>query len=122
MQPSLLRSVRFVFAVGFVAAGVALVSSSTGCANPPPECAPRGESFTICADEAVWTCPVGDADVVAFNEKVDADCQTTADPIQCIVDAEYKNVEMTLAADCGAGGEVCVESMSTPSSASCEKK
>ena len=81
-----------------------------GCENPPPECAPRGEVYTVCSDDKSWMCPDGPADVVAANVATDEACNGEADPVQCILDAEYQYVEMTLNEDCPAAGQVCVES------------
>lgn len=88
---------------------ILLCLAFAGCSNPPPECAPRGEVYEICSDDGVWECPAGPADVVAFNVGVDEACNDEADPVTCILEAEYHYVEMTLTADCGAGDQVCVE-------------
>lgn len=88
------------------------VLALAACSNPPPKCAPKGDgTYQICSDDKVWTCPAGDAQTVSFNQQIDAECQASADPIQCVLDAskEYKYVEMTLAEDCAAAKLVCVE-------------
>jgi hypothetical protein len=91
------------------------------CEAPPPECAPRGGTYEICSDDAVWQCPDGPADVIAFNLAQDEACNEEADPVACLLESEYQYVEMTLSADCAAGGQICTEDpMVTPSIAVCE--
>lgn len=92
------------------------------CNNPAPECAPRGEVYTVCSDDQVWTCPDGPADVVAANLATDEACNDEADPVQCIFDAEYQFVAMTLSEDCAGAGQVCVESTPpAPQAGTCEE-
>lgn len=91
-------------------AALAAAATLAACANPPPRCAPRGDTYTICSDQDVWECPTGPADVVAFNKNLDEQCNQQADPVKCVLDADYKMIEMTLKADCDAGGMVCVAS------------
>lgn len=80
---------------------------SLGCTNPPPQCATRGDAYSVCSENEVWQCPTGPADVVAFNLSVDAACDMEDDPVQCILDAEYRYVDMTFRESCG--DQVCVE-------------
>ncbi len=98
------------------------VLALAGCSNPPPECAPRGEAYVICSDDQVWECPAGPADVVAFNVGVDEDCNGQADPMTCLLEAEYQFIEMTLQIDCAGADQVCVEDSggTGPSTATCE--
>lgn len=92
-----------------------------GCSTPPPTCAPQGDTYDICSNDRAWTCPDGDADVIAFNLAVTDACQQEDDPVQCILDAEYEYVEMALKIDCKAGGQVCVEDVfAEPRVATCE--
>lgn len=60
---------------------------------------------------------------MAFNKKVDEDCNKETDPVQCILDAEYKMTEMELAEDCAAADQVCVEDVfADPKTAQCEEE
>ena len=70
-------------------AALAAASTLAACANPPPRCAPRGDTYTICSDQDVWECPTGPADVVAFNKSLDEQCNQQADPVKCVLDADY---------------------------------
>lgn len=100
---------------------ILLFLAFAGCSNPAPQCAPRGEAYEVCSDDGVWECPAGPADVVAFNVAVDDACNLEDDPVQCILDAEYEYVDMTLTADCGAGAQVCVEDpLADPKVATCQ--
>jgi hypothetical protein len=101
--------------------GLVVLLALGGCDNPPPECAPRGEEYEICSADQVWTCPAGPQDVVDFNASVDEACQQEDDPVQCVLDAEYQMVEMTLAIDCPGDDQICVEDhFADPPVASCE--
>lgn len=101
--------------------GLALVVVGSACGTPSPTCAPRGESYTVCSNADVWECPAGPADVVAFNQGVDEQCNRQPDPVRCVLDAEYRMIDMTLKADCDAGGQVCVASTGPGAkSASCQ--
>ncbi|MFO0616263.1 MAG: hypothetical protein U0414_26955 [Polyangiaceae bacterium] len=95
--------------------------SAPGCGSPAPTCAPKGQPYVVCSDDAVWTCPEGDAATVAANQKIDADCMATADPTTCFLQADYQMVDMTLAEDCAAAGKTCVEDV-VAKSASCQMK
>jgi hypothetical protein len=57
----------------------------------------------------VWECPVGEPDDVAFNLRLDAECDDVPDPRQCAPASSYRMVEMTLVSDCAAAGQVCVD-------------
>lgn len=111
--------------IGIVLLGTALVgiaALTTGCSDPPPQCAARGESYQVCSGDQIWTCPEGDAETVDYNLKIDEECNKQADPTECILNAEYKMIEMTPSTDCAAADEVCIEDVSAAGqSASCEK-
>jgi hypothetical protein len=91
------------------------------CKDPPPKCAPHGEEYTVCSDDEIYGCPLGDDATVAANLAIDDACEQTDDPIQCVVDADYTMIEMVLVEDCAGGDQVCVEDhYASPIVATCD--
>jgi hypothetical protein len=77
-------------------------------------------SYTICAEEQVWECPVATAEQQAKKKAITDAC---GNDTQCILNAKYEMYPMTLKAKCGEGGQVCVQSMGPGAqSASCQMK
>jgi hypothetical protein len=94
--------------------------SFAACASDPPTCSATDMSYTICAEEQVWECPVATAEQQAKKKAITDAC---GNDTQCILNAKYEMYPMTLKAKCGEGGQVCVQSMGPGAqSASCQMK
>lgn len=80
-----------------------------GCANPPAKCSPGTASYKLCDEEdnKVYECPQATAEQLADKKAIEDACKAKPDPTQCLLQAEFKMVETTLVADCGAAGEIC---------------
>lgn len=110
---------RFLSSLGFL--GLVVAISLPACGDPAPTCAPKSVSFQVCTEDVIYSCPTDDSAAIAANEKIEADCQTAANPTQCLLDAQFTMVDMKMGEDCAASSKVCVEdSFANPKSASCK--
>lgn len=114
-----MMATRFLSSLGLL--GLVVAISLPACSDPAPTCAPNGENFQVCTEDVIYSCPTNDSAAIAANQKIEAACQTATNPVQCLLDAQFTMVDMTMGEDCAAAGKVCVEDpLATPKAASCK--
>lgn len=83
------------------------VLGMVACKNPPPTCAAGDEEYPICSDDRIWLCPRGTPEQIAAKQAIEDACNAEDDPVQCLLDAEFEQVETQLVEDCTASDQVC---------------